>query len=204
MRSVLRIGLVLSLAFAFFSCAQPPEEELKAAADALAAAKMAEADIYAPETYQSAQDTLNEANVQGDPESDQRDYESSRISAIRAKELADRATQEAGVNKEQTRNEAQDLITRLSTELTDFRAALNNVPRGKGADDDLDQLQSDLAQSEASLSDAKNSLNTGNFKDALDQARSAEDNMSQVQGAVQTAMQKVEAWRIENRPWYEL
>ncbi len=204
MRSVLRIGLVLSLAFAFFSCAQPPEAELKAAADALAAAKNAEADIYAPETYQSAQDTLNDANVKGDPESEQRDYEAALISAIRAKELADRAMQEAGVTMEQTRNEAQDLVTRLSTDLTDFRTALNNVPRGKGADADLDQLQSDLGQSEASLSDAKNSLNTGKFKDALGQARSAEDKLSQVQGAVQTAMQKVEEWRMQNRPWYEL
>ena len=56
MRSVLSVGLVLSLAITLMSCAQPPQEELDAAQASLNEAKNAEADIYASDTYRSRKD----------------------------------------------------------------------------------------------------------------------------------------------------
>lgn len=200
MRSVLTVGLVLSLALAFVSCAQPPEEELKAAQTALDSAKRAEADVYAPDAYRSAESTLKDARAKVE----QKDYEVAKTAAIRAKEQADQAKSLGETNKQNTRNEAQTLINRLSTGLTDSRTALNNAPRGKGADSDLDQLSSDLGQAEASLSSARNSLVASKFKDALNQAKTAEVELSQVQGAVQTAMRRVEQWQQQHRSWYEL
>ncbi len=200
MRSVLTLGLVLSLAITFVSCAQPPEEELKAAQAALDSAKKAEADIYAPDAYRTAKSTLDDARAKVE----QKDYDAAKAGAIRAKDQADQATALAGTNKQNTRNEAQALVNRLSTGLTEARATLNKAPRGKGADGDLDQLSSDLGQAEASLGEAKNSLSAGKAKDALAQAKSAEGKLSQVQGAVQTAMQKIEDWQKQHRPWFEL
>ncbi len=200
MRSVLTVGLVLSLALAFVSCAQPPEEELKAAQAALDSAKRAEANVYAPDAYRSAENTLKDARAKVEQE----DYEAAKAAAIRAKEQADQARSLGETNKQNTRNEAQALIDRLSTGLTDARTALNNAPRGKGADGDLDQLSSDLGQAEASLGSARNSMGTSKFKDALGQAKDAESKLSPVQGAVQTAMQKIEEWQQQHRSWYEL
>ena len=200
MRSFLTVGLILSVAFVFAGCAKPPTQELDAAQAALDEAKKAEADIYAPDVYRSASDALNEARAKVE----QKDYEGAKASALQAKQLADSSRTQAETNKRTTRDEAQALVNRVSSGLTDARTALNNAPKGKGADGDLDQLRSDLGQAEASLSDARNSLNAGKYKDAQAQARSAESRLTQVQGSVQTAMQKIEEWKKVNRPWFEL
>jgi hypothetical protein len=194
------MALALSLALAFVSCAKPPTEEINAAQAALDGAKSAEADVYAGATYKSAAAALDEARAQVE----EKKYEEAKASAIRAKELAERSSTEAETGKQKTRDEAQALINRLTVGLADVRTALDNAPQGKGADEDLDQLRASLAQAEAGLTDAKGSLGNAKFKDALDQAGAAESKLTEVQSGVQTAMEKIEDWKKENRPWYEL
>jgi multidrug resistance efflux pump len=81
---------------------------------------------------------------------------------------------------------------------------VNGAPRGKGADGDLDQLRADLGQAEAALGDARSSLSSGNFNAALEQAKSADSKLNQVQSDVQVAMKKIDDWKMKNRPWFEL
>lgn len=200
MRSAFSTVLLFGLATILMSCAQPPQEEIDAAQAALNEAKQAQADIYAPDTYQAASAALDDANAKVV----EKDYETALASALRSAELAGQAGSEAEVNKQETRDEAQAVVSRASAGLTDARMALNETPRGKGADDDIDQLRSDLGQVEAGLSDARENLNAGAFKDALDQAQTAESKLSQVVDAMQMAMQKIEEWKQRNRPWYEL
>jgi len=199
MRSVLNFCLIMGLTLAVVSCAKPPTQELDAAKAALDAAKAAEAEVYAADTYRSASGALTEANNKVD----QKDYEGAKASAIQAKELADRAKAEANTSKQQIRDEAQAIINRVGPGLTDARSSLSNAPRGKGADEDLDQLGADLSQAEANLSGARSNLSGGKFKDALSQARSAETKLSQIQGSVQAANQKIESWKMQNKPWFE-
>jgi DNA repair exonuclease SbcCD ATPase subunit len=199
MRSVLNFCLILGFTLAVAGCAKPPQLELDAANAALAAAKAAEADVYAPDTFRSASTAMNEANAKVET----KDYEGAKASAIQAKETADRAKSEADTNKQQTRDEAQAVINRVSPGLDDARTSLSSAPSGKGADEDLAQLSADLGQAEANLNDARSNLSSGKFKDALAQARSSESKLSQVQGSVQTANQKIEAWKELNKPWFD-
>ena len=198
MRSILSVGLVFVVALAFVSCAQPPEEELKAAEAALAKAQNAEADVYATEVFRSAKNTLDDARAKVEKS----DYEGAKASAIRAKELADQATSQAVSSKKQMQDEATALVGRITPGLADARSALENAPKGKGADENLDQLRSDLSQAEASLSDARASLSGGKAKDGLTQAKAAEAKLTQIQSGLQTAMKKIADWQEENKPWY--
>jgi len=199
MRSLLSLCIALGLAFAIAGCAKPPQEELDAANSALSAAKSAEADVYAPDTYRSAQNALNDANSKVEA----KDYEGAKVSAGQAKQLAERAANEARTNKSQITNEAQAIINRVSPGISDTRSSLGGAPRGKGADDDLDQLNADLSQAESDLSSARSNLNSGKVKDALSLAKNAEAKFSQVQGSVSSAMQKIEAWKEQNKPWFQ-
>jgi len=186
------------VALVFAGCAQPPEEELKAAEEAFAKAQSAGADVYATEVYRSAKNTLDDAKSKVE----KNDYEAAKSSAIRAKELADQARSQAETNKAKTRDEAQAVINSTAGGLADIRSSLNNAPQGKGADEDLDQLRSDLGQAEASIGDARSNLSSGKFKEALASARLAESKLGQVQGSVQTAMQKIEDWKEKNKVWF--
>ena len=200
MRAVLKLGVVLSMMFIAAGCGSPPQAELDSAQAALDAAKQAQADVYAPDAYTRAKNSLADARAKVE----QSDYEAAKTSAVQAKEQAEQALSLAGTNKQQMMVEAQNIANRVSTGLGDTRTALDGAPRGKGADDDLDQLRADLGQAEASLSGARNSLNGGNAKSALEQAKSADNKLSSVQSAVQVAMKKIDDWKTSNKVWYEL
>jgi len=199
MRSVLNLCIALGLTFAAVGCYSTPQAELDAAKAAVDAAKQAEADVYAADTFRSATAALQEANDKDKAQ----DLEGCKSAATRAKELGDRAATESNNAKQQMRNEAQAIVNRVGPGLADARTSLGSAPRGKGADEDLDQLSADISQAEANLSDAQSSLSGGKFKDALSQARNAESKLSQIQGSAQTAMQKIEAWKEKNKLWFE-
>ncbi len=200
MRVVLKFGVVLGMVTIAAGCGSPPQAELDAAQAALDAARQVEADVYAPDAYNRAKNTLADARAKVE----QSDYEAAKTAAVQAKDQAEQARSLAGTNKQQMMTDAQNIANRVSTGLGDARTALDGAPRGKGADDDLDQLRADLSQAEASLSDARNNLNSGNVKSALDQAKSADSKLSSVQSAVQVAMKKIEDWQERPKPWYEL
>ena len=77
------------------NCAKPPLEEIASAEAALEKAREAEAPVYAPETFKSAEDMLARAK----DDMDKKKYGSSRESAIQAKDLADQAADEASRKK---------------------------------------------------------------------------------------------------------
>ena len=83
MRSVLKIGVVLAMMIAVVGCGSPPQAELDAAQAALDTAKTAGADVYAPEAYNRASNTLSDAKAKVDDS----DYETAKSLAIQAKDL---------------------------------------------------------------------------------------------------------------------
>jgi len=200
MRSMFRVGALLAFVFTLSSCGSPPQAELDAAQAALDSARQAGAETYAADAYNRAKNTLASANAK----SEQGEYEAAKSDAVQAKDQADSARTLAESNKAKLRDEAQAIVDRVSNAIGDARAAVDSAPRGKGADGDLDQLRADLGQADAALNDARSSLSSGSFNAALEQAKSADSKLGQVQSAVQVATQKIEDWKMKNRPWYEL
>ena len=200
MRSLFRVGALVAALVAVVSCGSPPQAELDAAQAALDSARQAGAETYAADAYNRAKNTLADANAKVEAS----DYEAAKTAAVSAKGQADQAKSLAESNKARIRDEAQAIVSRVSNAIGDARSAVDGAPRGKGADGDLDQLRADLGQAEASISSARSSLSSGSFNAALDQAKAGESKLNQVQSAVQVAMQKIEDYKMKNRPWYEL
>jgi multidrug efflux pump subunit AcrA (membrane-fusion protein) len=173
---------------------------LDAAQAALDSARSAGAESYAADAYNRAKNTLADAGAK----SEQGEYEEAKTAAVQAKEQADQAKSLAESTKARVRDEAQAIVSRVSNAIGDARSAVDGAPRGKGADGDLDQLRADLGQAEAALGSARSSLSSGNFNAALDQAKSSESKLNQVQSAVQVAVQKIDNFKMKHRPWYEL
>ena len=200
MRSILSLCTVLVLALAISGC-RPNEADLKAQEEAMAAqdaAKAAEADIYAADTYRSATSTIDDANSNFE----QKEHDEATAGYMQAKDLFDRAKAEAETRKTEISAETQMIIDRVMLGISDTRGSLGEAPRGKGADDDLDQLNADLNQAEANASDARSNLDSGKYNDALARAQDSETQLSQVQGSIAMALQKIEDWKEQNKPWY--
>ena len=200
MRSILSLCTVLVLALAISGC-RPNEADLKAQEEAMAAqdaAKAAEADIYAADTYRSATSTIDDANSNFE----QKEHDEATAGYMQAKDLFDRAKAEAETRKTEISAETQMIIDRVMLGISDTRGSLGEAPRGKGADGDLDQLNADLNQAEANASDARSNLDSGKYNDALARAQDSETQLSQVQGSIAMALQKIEDWKEQNKPWY--
>ena len=200
MRSILSLCSVLVLALAISGC-RPNEADLKAREEAMAAqtaAKAAESDVYATDTYGSATSTIDDANGKFD----QNEHDEATSGYMQAKDLFDRAKAEAEAKKNEISTETQTIIDRVMLGISDTRGSLGGAPRGKGADDDLDQLNADLNQAEANASDARSNLDSGQYNDALSRARDAETQLSQVQSSIAMALQKIEDWKEQHKPWY--
>ncbi len=200
MRPILSLCTVLVLALAISGC-RPNEADLKAQEEAMVAqdaAKAAEADIYAADTYRSATSTIDDANSNFE----QKEHDEATAGYMQAKDLFDRAKAEAETRKTEISAETQMIIDRVMLGISDTRGSLGEAPRGKGADGDLDQLNADLNQAEANASDARSNLDSGKYNDALARAQDSETQLSQVQGSIAMALQKIEDWKEQNKPWY--
>lgn len=205
MRSLLSLCTILILALAITGCG-PSEQLVKLKADteaAYAAAQAAQAEAYAPDAYRIATAAIDSAAKKFEEKKFFffNKFDEAEPLYVDAQELANSTKLEADTNR-QLEADTQAAIERVMPGISETRVSLGEAPRGKGADDDLDQINADLNQAETNIGDARSSLDNGQYKDALAQAQDAETKLAEVQGAVSVAMQKIEDWRERNKPWY--
>lgn len=102
---------IAAACFVATGCAKPPTQEMADAKAAITAAKVAEADVYAPENYSSAEEMLARA----ESEVNKKEYETARDYALRSLSLAEQAKAAAQRLKEEAKNEATRVLNDLKT-----------------------------------------------------------------------------------------
>lgn len=197
----LKISLVVPIAIAIFSCAEPPTQEVATTQAALDGATRAEANVYAEQSFQAAKDTLDAALAAIAQQESKwfKNYEAATLSLKTARELAQKAASDAETNKAALRKEILAMLSKVETTLSEAQTSLASAPRGKGADEDIDRLGMLLNMVGSTLGEARNELNAGRLKAAREQAFSAENQIVQVQNDVAVALEKVEAWKQKRR-----
>ncbi len=106
-------------------CAKPPTQEMADAQAALAAAKAAQADVYVPNEYTSADDLLAKARAKALDEKEKwfKNYDEARKAAIESKKIADAAKENAIIKKAKAKAEAEEIISQLKTAIGEAKAA---------------------------------------------------------------------------------
>jgi hypothetical protein len=188
-----RVALVMvALALlVFVGCAKPPEAEIQKATSAIDNARMAEAEIYAPASFQVASDTLNAANA-AKTEADGkfalfRSYSKAKALYISADALAAKATADAATEKEKVRVEVEAKIKEVQVLIDSVTVALKKAPRGKGNKADIALIENQLAGVTTSFTEAQNDFAAGKFMVAKGKLESvvtqANDVMAQLEAA---------------------
>lgn len=149
-------------------CSKAPEVEMQAAQAGLDAAKTAEAQDYAPDAYRTASDTLNAAMAAKQEQDSKfalfRSYGKSKEMFVRAKALADNAATQAAQEKERVKQEVTNLITQAQAAIDSAAAALKKAPKGKGNKAEIELINNDLVDVQASFTEAQNDFNAGKYK----------------------------------------
>lgn len=203
MRKTLAMVLLPAFAVAVVGCAKMPEQEIALAKAAVAAAEQAEASVYAPQELQAAKDALNGAMTAVEQENQKffKNFDDEKAALDRAKQLADQATSQTNSSRQAMRAEAEALIGQITPSLADLRTQIEGAPKGKGADEDVDQLMMTLSDAEKTLGDARASLAANKAKEGMDQVKAVQAKVDMLNQDLTAAKEKIESWK-DKRRWY--
>jgi len=176
---LLTFAALAGMAILFSSCAKLPEMEMTNAKAAVEAAKAAEADRYIPQEFRALQDSLNVAMTAVENQKSKfvlfRSYKKATAQLNNVITLGNTVKENAGIRKEQVKNEAQQTLAEATTLVTEVKDLIAKAPKGKEGKEALEAIQSDLALVEASLAEVSTLINNGDFLTALDKVKAARD-----------------------------
>ncbi len=165
---LIAVGLVSILAL-LSGCAEAPQQVVDAANAALQAAEEAQANLYVPDLYNAAKDSLNaameEINAQGSKFALTRNYGRAQQLLEAATKAANDAQAAVAAKKEEVKAEAQDLMAKAQTAVEETKNLLAKAPKGKDAEA-WQLIQTELSEVEASWTAASNTMNSGDFFEA--------------------------------------
>jgi hypothetical protein len=195
MKNVLfTIVALAGMALLFTSCAKLPEMEMTNAKAAVEAAKAAEADRYVPAEYRAVQDSLNTAMTEVENQKSKfvlfRSYKKVTVKLNNVITLAGTVKTNAGIKKEEVKNEAQQTLAAATTTVTEVKELILKAPKGKEGKEALEAIQSDLALVEASLAEVSTLINNGDYLTALDKVKAANDKANSLKTELQDAIAK--------------
>jgi ElaB/YqjD/DUF883 family membrane-anchored ribosome-binding protein len=160
----------LTLLAVMVGCSKAPEAEIQRANSAQQAAQLGEAEIYVPDAYRAATDTLNNAMALKQEQDSKfalfRSYGKAKEGFVAAENMFNNAATEAGVEKEKVRVQVAQMLIDAKAVLDSANTALAKAPRGKGSKADLELIKIDLATVLASYTEAETDVANGKYMSA--------------------------------------
>jgi len=196
---VASILLALAVAVMVSGCGKAPQDEMNVTEDALSNAQAAEAQEYAPATYQQALDSLNAAKVEIQNQDSKfalfRGYGRSEELLAASKSLAEKAVADAQAAKGQVRLEDSILILKVDSLFTATRQALRTAPTGKGTKADIDLIKSDLASVEQTYATVAADYTEGKYLVAKSKLEAASTQLNRIIAEIAAAKAKASGKR---------
>jgi uncharacterized protein YpuA (DUF1002 family) len=187
------IGLVLLLSL-ISGCAKAPQQTVDAANAAMEAAKKAEADVYLPDQFKAAQDSLNAAMAEIEAQNSKfaltRNYGKATKLLEAATNAFNLAASEVEAKKEQVRTESQQLFTDLQNDLKQAKDLLKKAPKGKEGREVLDAIQGELTTVENSLVEITDLMNKGEYMSAKDKLDAGLQKVNSIKDELNNAIAK--------------
>jgi hypothetical protein len=189
-----RAAVLLCLVLLCASCAQPPQEQVSAAQEALAAAvRNADVVTYAPDSLRSVEESMSlldsELAVQARRSVLTRSYDLAQELAGKVLAGAQSAVQDAATAKAQVRAAAGPLMAAAVEAAAEAEKRLWAARRVRGVKPDfLAACAGDIAQARAMLADAQKDFDEGAFAAANAKAQAAGSALQGVDGRISEAV----------------
>ena len=169
-------------------CAQSPTQELSDAQVALDSARVAEADRYAADQYQLAQDSLSAAQA----EIEAKNYDKARTLLAFVTETANAAREAVPARKEEAKVEVETLLAQATTALDSVKAQLSAAQTGS-TPVEVVSTQDELSAIEAELQAATQARDSGDFATARDQANVVLQKLNDLGARLQAPVNPVQS-----------
>jgi hypothetical protein len=189
-----RAAVLLCLVLLSASCAQPPQEQISSAQEALAAAvRSADVVTYAPDSLRSAEESMSlldeELASQGRRSGLTRSYDLARELADRVLAGAQAAVVDAAAAKTQVREATGPLIAAAGESAAEVEKRMWAARRVRGVKADfLAACAEAIARVRAMLADAQKDFDEGSFAAANAKAKAAGSTLEGLDGRISEAV----------------
>lgn len=171
------LSWMLAGALVLTGCATEPVEDIQAAESALEDARTAEAQAYAPDAWEAANDARARLDAELQAQKDRfgllRSYDNAKNLAAEVKQAAQSASETAMQAKQQARDEATTLMAQAREEYARAQQALDRAPTGKGTQADLAALRADTSGIEPTLAEMQQAFDAQDYLTAKARATAA-------------------------------
>jgi hypothetical protein len=189
-----RLALIVAavaLLAVIVGCSKPPEAEIQRAQTALDAAKAAEAETYAPDSYGAALESFNGAEAAKKEQDSKfalfRSYGKTKDMYASAEEMLNNATSEAVTKKEEVHQEVVAALADAKAVVDSANTALTKAPRGKGSRADIELIKSDFTAVQAGYTEAESDINDGQYMSAKAKLQTVVDNAHKIMDEIAKA-----------------
>ena len=192
-RSWFHVLIMLSIV-ELASCGSSPQKDVISVEQAIAQARAAEADIYAPDDLHEATVKLASARRKIEVESRKsvfgRSYEDATELLASAKLAAHRAFYEAGDRREEVREMTEETLRIAHGSLSSAKAAVARLERGGYGAEMSEDFERQLYVLEEVLSKAEMDFGAGNYAEARDNAEAVLSEAGEVKRKVASALKE--------------
>jgi hypothetical protein len=177
-------------------CSDSPVDQYDAGKTAIENARLAEAELYAPEALKEATDSLNAAMVEMQKQDGRfalvRSYGKSEEMIALSQQLAEKAASEAAIGKERMRVADSVLIAEVGTLIGETNSILATAPKGKGTAVDLKVMKADLEAASGALTAATAEFQTGSYHSANGQLLAVKSQVTKVKSDIEAAIARLQ------------
>jgi ATP/maltotriose-dependent transcriptional regulator MalT len=194
MKNKVLMGLAAIAMVAFLSsCGKVPQAKVDATNAAITAAQTAEAAVYVPAEFTAVQDSMNAINAAIEVQKGKLFKKFGPISIKLDETLAaaNKAATDAAAKKDEVKKEVETSLAAVKTVIEENKTLITKAPRGKEGAAVLEQIKTEMATIETSVTDAQASYDKGTYMDALNKVKAANERATGINTELKDAIAKV-------------
>lgn len=187
------IFLILVFAFSIallHGCAKPPTKEVESAEQAIAEAKQKEADIYVPDIFAKAEESLKKAK---DLIAEKK-YKEAKQSAEEALNLAQQMIPMIEPNRGKMKTETEQMIPEVQGSLDEIKSLVAKAIKKK-ASINREEIQGSIGKWGVDMVTVKDQLQGGRIRQAYDQLMSIREQLKLQKETLATVLEQEPAAR---------
>lgn len=197
MRNTQIIGLVtLGVAAILFNgCSEVPQAEIDLAKKAVEDAKVSGAELYATDSYQAVQDSLNVAieGVEAKKSGFFTSYDDSKEQLAQVVAQAEQVKLQAETRKAELKNEIQTTLADVKSLIETNKQLIMEAPKGKEGTTALAAIQDELTTIEIATDETGVLLEQGDIVASHNKAKAAKEKATAINTELQDVIAKYQA-----------
>jgi uncharacterized protein YicC (UPF0701 family) len=193
MKNKILIGLAAIAMVAFLSsCGKAPQDKIDAVNAAIESAKTAQADVYVPAEFAAVQDSMKSIMTSVETQKSKlfKNFKDVTVKLDATLAAAQAVQTSAVTRKEEVKKEVEALMAGIKPVIEENKKLFARAPRGKEGAQVLEQMKSELATVEASVTEAQGMYDSGAYMDANNKLKAAKETADKINGELKDAMKK--------------